>query len=335
MANSSKMKLLRVLDILKETDEAHPYTANRIVHQLSLYGIEAEKKSVLRDIATLQDYGYDILLHADNKLGYYLASREFEDWELKVLMDAVVGASFLTEENSRLLAEKISTLSSLDGRKLLREATPVPTYAKIGNPTTKNAIDLLLKAIRQKRTVQFQYVRMGEDLKYHLQNHGRMYPVSPYALIWRQDKYYLIGVYGHYQKLSYYRLDRIRNLKITDMPITPMESILGPNADLCLKEYVNQNIYNHGGTAVRVKLKAIPEAADLLVETFGENVQVKPQKDGSLIATAKVSDGDGLILWLIQHGDWVQIIEPETIRQEVIQALDEIRARYLDEPPME
>ena len=156
MAASSKVKLLRVLDILRETDETNPYTANEIVKQLSLYGIEAERKSVLRDIATLQDYGYDILLHPDNKRGYYMASREFEDWELKILMDAAVSANFLTQDNSRRLADKISSLASRNGQKALRTVTPLPSQIKHGDPTTKNAIDLLLKAIREKKMVRFQ-----------------------------------------------------------------------------------------------------------------------------------------------------------------------------------
>ena len=123
----TKIKLLRVLEILRETDEDHPYTANEIIAKLKLYGLDAERKAVLRDIAALQDYGYDIVLHSDNKRGYFMASREFEDWELKVLMDAAVGASFLTEENSRQLAEKLSALSSGSGRKTLRPLE-VPSY---------------------------------------------------------------------------------------------------------------------------------------------------------------------------------------------------------------
>lgn len=188
MPQSSKLKLLRVLDILRETDEEHPYTTNQIVQQLSLYGIDAERKSVLRDIATLQDYGYDILLHADNKLGYYLASREFEDWELKILMDAAAGASFLTPENSAQLAEKISKLSSKNGQKSLQAITPITTKVKMGDPTTKNAIDLMLRAIRTKKKVGFHYTYTGSDLKKHYRYNGHGYPISPYALIWRQDK---------------------------------------------------------------------------------------------------------------------------------------------------
>lgn len=151
---ATKIKLLRILDILRETDEEHPITANNIIKELRLYGLQAERKSVLRDIAALQDYGYDILLHPDNKRGYYMTSREFEDWELKFLMDDALNAGFLTTENGKKLADKLCSLSSKNGQKALRAATPVPASSGAGAPATKIAIDVLLKAIRQgKRSV--------------------------------------------------------------------------------------------------------------------------------------------------------------------------------------
>lgn len=328
MAQSNKLKLLRVLDILRETDEEHPVTANQIVRQLAFYGIDAERKSVLRDIATLQDYGYDILLHTDNKLGYYMASREFEDWELKILMDAAVGASFLTSENSARLADKISALSSKEGRKTLHAVTPIATTVKTGDPTVKNAVDHLLRAIRRKKKVGFQYVHTGGDLKKHFRYEGHEYPVSPYALIWRQDKYYLIGSYGSYNKLSYYRLDRIRNIGILDEPIVPMEEFLGPNADRQLRVFVEQNLYNCSGRKTRLKLAVDTDMLDVLVDSFGDGFCLITQNDKQTIVTVNVSDGWGLNTWLLQHGDCVQVLEPIEIRDEIIALLEQIRGNY-------
>ena len=324
----TKTKLLRVLDILRETDEEHPYTANQIIQQLALYGIEAERKSVLRDIATLQDYGYDILLHADNKRGYYLASREFEDWELKILMDAALGASFLTAENSESLAKKISTLSSKDGQKTLRTVTPVASTVKNGDPSTKIAVDLLLQAIRKKKQVGFLYIYTGDDLEKHFRFDGREYPVSPYALIWRQDKYYLIGSYGSYNKLSYYRLDRIRSLRLLDETVVPMEEFLGANASQQLREFVERNIYNYGGKTIRLRLSVDADMVDVLVDSFGNNFSVISRNEKKVIVTVSVSDGWGLNTWLLQHGDCVQILEPQSIREQVIGLLDTIRDNY-------
>ncbi len=328
MAQSNKLKLLRVLDILKETDEEHPLTANQIIRQLALYGIDAERKSVLRDISTLQDYGYDILLHADNKLGYYMASRVFEDWELKVLMDAALSANFLTIENSELLAQKISSLSSKEGQRTLRAVTPIASTVNNGNPSTKNSIDLLLRAILKNKKVGFQYTYTGSDLEKHFRYDGHEYPVSPYALVWRQDKYYLIGSYGGYNKLSYFRLDRIRNLSILDEASVPMEEFLGSDARKQLRAFVERNIHNYAGTTIRLKLSVDADMIDVLIDSFGNNFNVISRNQDKLIVSVTVSDGWGLNTWLLQHGDCVQLLEPQSIREDIIGLLDTIRNKY-------
>lgn len=324
----TKIRLLRVLSIVRETDEDHPITANQIVQQLHLYGMEAERKAVLRDIAALRDYGYDVLLHEDNKLGYYLASREFEDWELKVIMDAVAGAGFLTSENSESLCKRIASLASKEGQAVLRTTTPVFSNVKNDDPTTKNAIDQLLMAIRKKKKVGFRYAFTGNDLEKHLRYDGAEYQISPYALIWRQDRYYLIGNSERYKTLSYYRLDRIRSLRLLDEPIVPMEELLGPNADIQMKEYINRNLNNYGGKQTRIRLRVDADMTDLLVDTFGSDFRIEKVIENTMIVSATVSDGWGLNAWLLQHGDCVQILEPESTRREIIDLLTEIQKKY-------
>lgn len=324
----TKIRLLRVLSIVRETDEDHPITANQIVQQLHLYGMEAERKAVLRDIAALRDYGYDVLLHEDNKLGYYLASREFEDWELKVIMDAVAGSGFLTSENSESLCKRIASLASKKGQAVLRTTTPVFSNVKNGDPTTKNAIDQLLMAIRKKKKVGFRYAFTGNDLEKHLRYDGAEYQISPYALIWRQDRYYLIGNSERYKTLSYYRLDRIRSLRLLDEPIVPMEELLGPNADIQMEEYINRNLNNYGGKQTRIRLRVDADMTDLLVDTFGSDFRIEKVIENTMIVSATVSDGWGLNAWLLQHGDCVQILEPESTRREIIDLLTEIQKKY-------
>lgn len=325
---TTKLRLLRVLSILRETDETHPCTANQIVAKLALYGIAVERKAVLRDIAALQEFGYDILPHTDNKLGYYLASREFEDWELKVMMDAVAGAGFLTAENCRTLCEKISALSSVEGQRMLRAASPISSRTKNGDPTTKNAIDLLLLAIRRKKKVGFQYTYTGNDGKKQLRFDGAEYLLSPYALFCRQDRYYLIGSMDESRKLLYFRMDRIRKLRLLEEPMIPADQLLGPNADLKLRDFVNQNLNNYSGKRTRIRLCVDADMTDLLLDTFGTDFRIEKNDGDKLIVSAYAGEGWGLNAWLLQHGDCVQIMEPESIREEVIALLETIREKY-------
>lgn len=325
---TTKIRLLRMLEILRETDEDHPYTAHQLKEKLSLYGIDAERKAILRDIAALQECGYEILLHADNKRGYYLAAREFEDWELKVLMDAAVGANFLTEENSKKLVNKLSALSSKEGQKMLKGATPILSHVKNGNPTTKNAIDLIITAIRRKRMISFQYLYTDENLEKKLSYDGMRYSVSPYALIWRQDKYYLIGSHKKYQTLSYYRLDRIKNAEITEEPILPKEEILGQNADWKLRDFVNRNLLNYSGATTCVTLAVDRNMMGIVEDAFGDQYETVSLNETQARIRVTVSDGWGLNNWLLQHGDSVQVLGPQAVRDQVIALLNQIQKRY-------
>ena len=324
----TKIRLLRILEILRETDEDHPYTAHQLKEKLMLFGIEAERKAILRDVSALQECGYEILLHADNKRGYYLAAREFEDWELKVLMDAAVGANFLTEENSKKLADKLCALSSREGQKTLKGATPILSRVKNGNPTTKNAIDLILTAIRRKKTVSFQYLYTDGNLEKKLSYDGMQYSISPYALIWRQDKYYLIGSHNKYQTLSYYRLDRIKNAEITEESILPKEEILGQNADWKLRDFVNRNLLNYSGATTCVTLAVDRNMMGIVEDAFGDQYETVSLNETQARIRVTVSDGWGLNNWLLQHGDSVQVLEPQAVRDSVLRLIEDIKSRY-------
>lgn len=126
----NKMKIIRVLDILKESDEDNPITALQIIEKLKLYGISAERKSVYDCIRVLIDNGYDINLCQDNKKGYFLGEREFEDWELKILIDAIWQAKFLDYESCKCITDKIKSMASNNSKKLLTSVTPIKSNLK-------------------------------------------------------------------------------------------------------------------------------------------------------------------------------------------------------------
>ena len=158
-----KLKLLYVLDILKKTDEQHPITTNQIVSKLENYGIEAERKSVLRDINLLKDeYGCELELSEDNRLGYYMAGREFEDWEIRLLCDAAAGAQFLTEKDRRTLIDKLCNLTSEAVGKQIKHTTFIRGSGG-QKRSTKNNIDIVMRAIAAQKKVSFQYADIKND----------------------------------------------------------------------------------------------------------------------------------------------------------------------------
>lgn len=323
----SKLKLLHVLDILKDTDEAHPVTAKQIIAQLKLFGIEAERKSVLRDINTLTEYGYDIILHSDNKQGYYLVSRDFEDWELKVLCDAVAGAKFLTERETQCLLNKLYALSGIDGRKTLKAVTPLQSVVKNKTSLTKIYIDSVITAIRKGKQISFLYVYTDIDMTEKFRKDGSIYNVNPYSLIWRNDSYYLIGNTEPYKDLSFYRLDRIRELEITDNRLLPAEELLGSNAGYHIAEYVRKSVYNYSGEKICLTLRVPKYIVDDLIDFFGRDIHLTSSENAYEV-TLQTIESDGLYYWLLQYGEHITIQKPQSVRDEYLRRIKKIEEKY-------
>ena len=313
-----KIKLLYVLDILKRTDEQHPITTNQIVSKLQAYGIDAERKSVLRDINMLRDeYGCEIELSEDNKLGYYMAGREFEDWEIKLLCDAAAGAKFLTEKDRRILIDKLCLLSSEAVGKQIKNSTIIrDKYTQ--KRETKNNIDVVMRAIASHKKITFQYADTQTDMQEGLKRRGLIYKVSPYAVAWKDDAYHLYGCYDEKTDISVYRLDRMRGTQIIDEKSLPLASIYKDAPYEQLRAYIEKSVYNYNGDTIYVTLKTQPKMLNSIKEQFGESIHTR-QCDGYIEVVVPTVDSAGLYFWLMKYGLTVTVLEPVSIREKMIQ----------------
>ncbi len=327
MANS-KLKLLKILEILQETDEENPLTSTQILSKLKLYGIEAERKSICRDINLLRDdAGFDIILHEDKKLGYYMASREFEDWEIKLLTDAVWSSKFITRNNAKSLADKLQGLTSASSRKYLRKTGVIESSLKVEKPLTKMYIDTVFKAIKAEKKIEFQYAYTDVDLTTKLRHDGKAYVVSPYSLIWSNSLYYLIAYYDKYESLSYFRLDKMRNVKVLSEVSKNAKDVLGANADIKLEEFAKFSLNRYAGDKVRLTLEAIPYMVDDLIDYFGRNLDIKNVGD-KCVVTVEVLDSHGLYYWLLSRADNVKVLAPESVKESLLKRLASIQDLY-------
>ena len=315
----NRERLLRVRDILLTTDKDHPITSQQILAELDSVGVACDRKAILRDIEALTDYGMDILACHDNKKGFFLASRDFEDWELKILIDAVQSANFLTKKQTDSLVRRLSQMASTDSAKTLSDIPSSPSPVKIGKGETSAVIDMILKAIRKKRKVHFLYTYTGGDLATKYRHSMKTEPVSPYALIWQHDKYYLIGNWSGASPFSYYRLDRIHSLELLDEDAVPLESLL-PDGEAGLRAYVDENIYATSGKRVRIELEGSEDMTDTVLDAFGDNADIR--WDGKNIrCTIKTNENKGLYRWLMQYAGSLKVISPKHIQEGVKQRL--------------
>ena len=324
--SQNTIRTLRVLEILNDTDEEHPLTTAEILAKLDkLYDIRAERKAVGRDIEDLNYCGYTIQLHDDNKRGWFMV-HTFEDWELKILMDAAQGAKFLDRSDTNTITDKLQSLASADSRRTLGRMV-VPADAKRGDKATKYVIDQILQAIRRQNKVHFDYLYTDERNRVVSKHTDGTLPVSPYALVWRKDKYYLIASYND-MELSYYRMDRIHHLSITGERAVPLQNILGSNAEQKLKSFVKKNIYNKKGEEIRLQLRLMTNGVDTVLDSFGDDVRVTANTDGTLEAYVTVTDSDGLYTWLMHHARECSVIRPESVREEMRRRLEIMLENY-------
>lgn len=327
----NKIKLLKILDIIKDTDEDSSITANEIIDILNRGGLSIERKAVYSSIRALIEYGYDIESFQGNKSGYYLKERDFEEWELKVLIDAVAKMKFLNIKDIKILINKIKNLAGNSGRKVLASSIIINSQLEkeVEKSYVKNNIDIVMRAINKKRKISFQYTYINEKLERKPRYAGKIYIVNPYALIMQGNQYYLICNYEKYDDLSYYRLDRIKSAEILEgEPIRKIEEIIGNDTERALNEFVNKSVYQFSGEMIRVKIKS--GLLEEMLDYFESGLSLQDYNDDYTTISVKVYESDGLYYWLMQHGENIEVLEPEDVRKEMRSRLIEAVKIYED-----
>ena len=196
-----KLKILYLMRVFSEkTDEAHPMSVKDLISYLESLGIHAERKTIYDDIETLRVFGMDIMNRRERPSGFYLASREFETAELKLLVDAVQFSRFLTVGKSRQLIQKLEHLTSIYQAKDLQRQAIVLDQVKNTNESIYYNVDEIHRAISQNRQISFQYTEWTVSKEKHLKKGGARYQISPWQMIWQDGNYYLIG--GREEKVN-------------------------------------------------------------------------------------------------------------------------------------
>ncbi|MEG2652588.1 MAG: WYL domain-containing protein, partial [Ruthenibacterium sp.] len=246
-----KLKLLMLADIfLRETDDAHGLTLSEIQAKLAAQGVAAERKCLYNDFAALEDYGLDLVRSRDKVMRYALAHRTFELPELKLLVDAVQSCKFLSERKSRALIGKLESLASHYEARELQRQVYVAHRVKSMNESVYYSIDTLHAAIAQDRQITFRYFVWTVDKTQQFRHEGKVYRVSPYALIWDDEMYYLVAYDDAAGGIRHYRVDKMQGIEIAPQK----------RAGQCVFAGMDMAVYSQtmfgmfGGEAVDVEL---------------------------------------------------------------------------------
>ena len=218
--SSQKLKLLYVMQyLLKNSDEAHPVTVNQIISFLGELGIPAERKSIYDDVEALKKFGLDIIQVKDgNFYGYYVGSREFELPELKLLVDSVQSSKFITHRKTLTLIKKIENLASVYEAQLLSRQVFVKNRIKTMNESIYYSVDEIYTGIAQNRKIRFRYFDYTVNKERHFRRDNGFYVVSPFALTWDDENYYMVAYDTDAAIIKHFRVDKMIDIETIDEP---------------------------------------------------------------------------------------------------------------------
>ncbi len=329
MAKSAyqKLKLLYILKVLTEkTDEAHCLSAQDIITELAAYGISAERKSIYDDMECLIHFGYDIVyVKARSGGGYYLGSREFELAELKLLVDAVQSSRFITQKKSRELISKIEKLAGPHEGKQLQRQVFVAGRVKTENESIYYNVDRIHKAIQDNAPITFTYLAWNVKKELIPRHNGKKYRISPWALTWQDENYYLIAYDDEEERIKHFRVDKMSRIQELTGEVRK-----GGDAFQAfdVAEYTNKTFGMFGGEQEIVTLQFPEDMVGIVLDRFGKDVDIRKTGEGVISVRVKAAVSGQFYGWLTGLGKRVMVLGPYHVREGYIHFIEQIMENY-------
>ena len=313
MARSSGQKLKLLLlraYLLQNTDENHSVTVRQMIEHLDRCGVKAERKSLYSDLDALGEGGYGMDILSDNGRSS-LASRDFELQEVKLLVDMVQSSNFITKRKTQALIKKLETLVSVHDAKLLERNVYVRNRVKAMNESVYINVDKISEAIADDRLLRFQYFQYNTRKQKELRHGGRLHEVSPFALIWVDQNYYLLAYSAEHGSMRHYRVDRMTRITSAEGPRRGKEVFAGTD----MSTYTTKVFNMFTGEEKRVRLRCDASLADPVIDRFGEDVSMIPEGDDAFTVTVDVVVSPQFYAWLTPFGTRVEILDPPEVRE--------------------
>ena len=306
--NETRIRLLRMLELLQnESDEQHPISTPDAIRLLQeRWGIPAYRITVQRDVEALVAAGYDVRTIHARQNRYYMATRTFEQAELKLLTDAVASSKFITKSKSKVLADKLTTLTNIQRADELKRNISIADRIKPKNEGIYEFIDTVNRAINEKKKIRFFYFSYTACKRKRLKNDDKPYIFSPYTLTWNGDCYYMVGWSDKHEKVATFRVDRIyATPEILEDP-----AVKRPKG-YSIADFSEKAFQLFDGERTTVELLCHEDAMNSVIDHFGEQAKTKPVDDTHFHLTAEVSLSPTFFAWIFQFGGKIKIQSPE------------------------
>jgi predicted DNA-binding transcriptional regulator YafY len=323
----NKQRILKLMEILREqTDEENEYTLDDIAQCFKKeYGsdVKLNKNSLRDDIDHLIEAKFDITINQEKEgmPKYYSHQyRLFELYELRMLIDAVASARFITKDETKQLIRKIKGLTSIHHAKKLHNEILIDSSVKSESKLVRLVINDLHEAISERRIVTFQYGRYNLNKEFVLSHNGGQYRVKPLALTWVNDFYYLIAYYFAKEEIRHYRIDRLRNVQITE------EQFAYEPFDV--SKYVSSTFHMYAGTEEWIKIRFHNDLINVIIDKFGRDADIRKFDEDHFVLSAKAIVSEGLVKWLLNWGSQAKVLSPSSLIDQVTNEIKNMMAVY-------
>ncbi len=322
---NQKLKLLYLLQYLnRQSDEQHPVTVAQMIEELDRHGITAERKSIYDDLEALRLFGVDVVQKRDKSVSYYIGQRDFELPELKLLVDSIQSSKFVTQRKTLSLIRKLEALTSVHEGQLLERQVFVRNRVKSMNESVYYNVDEISDAINRERSIRFRYFEftLGKERQYRRE--GAFYRVSPFALLWDDENYYMLAWDNDEGLLKHFRVDKMTQIAPLEEPRQGREAFRAVD----MSAYSQKVFGMFTGEEHRVRLRFARHLVGAVIDRFGKDVMIVPDGEEHFTVTVEVAVSPQFFAWVFGFGAEAEILVPESVRQLMAQQAAQIAALY-------
>lgn len=326
MERGNNYRLLKLKEILfTETDDHHELSLQELMGKLSIQSrqIKADVRTIKGDLEILDDADFEIVKNTGKfgKILYSHQSRLFETYQLRLMIDAVLSARFITVNEKKTLIDKIKRLTSKHTAKTLPEPILISQPMSVNYEQVKLNIDRVHRAISEGRVLTYKYGKFNVKKEFTYNRDGETYFVEPYALIWQNDYYYLIGRYKKMDEMRHYRLDRIREIEISDTTFS--------KEDFHLRDYVNQSFHMFAGEEIRIKVRFHIDLVNVVLDRFGHGADIREVDESYFVLSTKANLSGGLVNWILTWGNKAKVLSPDYLVDEIKEKIRKMGEVYM------
>ncbi|MBR3200421.1 MAG: WYL domain-containing protein [Mogibacterium sp.] len=323
---NQKLKMLYLVQLFsRETDDAHKLTMPEIISKLAADGVNADRKTLYQDFEELRRFGLDIISEKDGRnFYYYLGSRDFELPELKLLVDSVQSAKFITDKKSGQLIKKLESLvSKYEGSQLHRQVI-ISGRVKTMNESIYYNVDKIHAAIGEDRQIRFKYFDWNLKKEMEPRYDGKWYRLSPWALMWDDEKYYLVAYDSKHETIIHYRVDKMTQIGILDEKREGHEAFRKFN----IAHYTNTLFGMFAGDETKVTIEAENRLVSVFIDRFGKDIIIAPVDEDHFRTTVTVAVSKQFFGWVMGIDGDVRVVAPDNVVKQIKAEIERQAERY-------